>query len=399
MVHPPGPRTPTNGRSRLDRRSFLQGASLSALALGGGGVLSGCGTEGATVDQDDCQSSDRSAEEKEITFSNWPLYIDPIKAKNVSTLEAFEKQSGITVDYTADVNDNDGFYAKVSPQLGDCKSTNRDVFALTDWMAAKMIDLGWIQELDHANMPNVDENLLDWFKSPAWDPDRKFSVPWQAGMTGICYNSELVDPVESWEDLLRRPDLNGKVTVLSEMRDTMIFMLLLQGADPEDFTSEEYSAAIDDLKGAVDSGQIRRFTGNDYIDDLKSGNVVACESWSGDVSQLGDDKFVWVKPSEGFAVWADNMMVPNLASHKANVEKLIDFYYDPKVAAQLAAWNYYVCPVRDASEYMAEFDESAVDNPLIFPDESGLDAGLDFMVLDEDQDQEYQRMFNEVQSG
>jgi spermidine/putrescine transport system substrate-binding protein len=248
-------------------------------------------------------------------------------------------------------------------------------------------------------MPNVDANLLDWFKTPAWDPDRKYSVPWQAGMTGICYNSELVDPVESFEDLLTRPDLKGKVTVLSEMRDTMIFMLLLQGADPEDFTSQEYSAAIGELKSAVDSGQIRRFTGNDYIDDLKSGNVVACESWSGDVSQLGGDNFKWVKPSEGFAVWADNMMVPNLATHKANVEKLIDFYYQPKVAAQLAAWNYYVCPVRDAADHMAEFDKSAVDNPLIFPDEQELDAGIDFMPLDSGQDKEYQQQFNEVQSG
>lgn len=386
-------------RRHLSRRGFVQGASLSALALGGSGLLSACGTSGAKVDQDECRSTDKSDSEQQLAFSNWPLYIDPIKAKNTSTLEAFEQETGITVDYTADVNANDGFYAKVAPQLSECKSTGRDAFALTDWMAARMIDLGWIQELDHDNMPNVDANLLDWFKTPAWDPDRKYSVPWQAGMTGICYNSELVDPVESFEDLLTRPDLKGKVTVLSEMRDTMIFMLLLQGADPEDFTSQEYSAAIGELKSAVDSGQIRRFTGNDYIDDLKSGNVVACESWSGDVSQLGGDKFKWVKPSEGFAVWADNMMVPNLATHKANVEKLIDFYYQPKVAAQLAAWNYYVCPVRDAADHMAEFDKSAVDNPLIFPDEQELDAGIDFMPLDNGQDKEYQQQFNEVQSG
>ena len=389
-------RTP---HSSLSRRGFIQGASLSALAVGSASLLSSCGTDAATVSKDDCKSTDKSDSEQEIVFSNWPLYIDPIKAKNVSTLEAFEKSTGITVDYTADVNDNETFYAKVSPQLADCKSTGRDTFALTDWMAARMIKLGWIQELDHANMPNVDANLLNWFKTPAWDPDRKYSVPWQAGMTGIVYNSELTDPVASFEDLLMRPDLKGKVTVLSEMRDTMTFMLLLQGADPEDFTSEEYSAAIGDLKGAVDAGQIRRFTGNDYIDDLKAGNVVACESWSGDISQLGDDKFKWIKPKEGFAVWADNMIVPNLATHKTNVEKLINYYYDPKVAAQLAAWNYYVCPVRGAQDFMAEFDKSAVGNPLIFPDESGLDAGQDFMALDSGQDKEYQQMFNEVQSG
>ncbi len=383
----------------LSRRGFIQGASLSALAVGSTGLLSACGTSGAKVDRDECTSTDKSGSEQEINFSNWPLYIDPIKKKDTSTLEAFEQETGITVDYTADINDNDSFYAKVAPQLSECKPTGRDAFAITDWMAARMIDLGWIQELDHANLPNVDANLLDWFKTPAWDPERKYSVPWQAGMTGICYNSEMVDPVESFADLMTRPDLEGKVTVLSEMRDTMTFMLLLQGADPQDFSSGEFSAAIEDLKSAVDSGQIRRFTGNDYIDDLKAGNVVACESWSGDVSQLGDDKFKWVKPSEGFAVWADNMMVPNLATHKTNVEKLINHYYDPEVAAKLAAWNYYVCPVRGAADFMAQFDKSAVDNPLIFPDEEELSTGIDFMPLDSEQDKEYQQMFNEVQSG
>lgn len=383
----------------LSRRGFIQGASLSALAVGSTGLLSACGTSGAKVDRDECTSTDKSGSEQEINFSNWPLYIDPIKKKDTSTLEAFEQETGITVDYTADINDNDSFYAKVAPQLSECKPTGRDAFALTDWMAARMIDLGWIQELDHANLPNVDANLLDWFKTPAWDPERKYSVPWQAGMTGICYNSEMVDPVESFADLMTRPDLKGKVTVLSEMRDTMTFMLLLQGADPQDFSSGEFSAAIEDLKSAVDSGQIRRFTGNDYIDDLKAGNVVACESWSGDVSQLGDDKFKWVKPSEGFAVWADNMMVPNLATHKTNVEKLINHYYDPEVAAKLAAWNYYVCPVRGAADFMPQFDKSAVDNPLIFPDEEELSTGIDFMPLDSEQDKEYQQMFNEVQSG
>jgi len=385
-------------RPGFSRRGFIQGASLSALALGGGGLLSACGTSGAKVDQDECTSTDKSDQEKEIAFSNWTLYVDPVKAKDTSTLEAFEQETGIAVDYSTDINGNDEFYAKVAPQLSDCKSTGRDVFALTGWMAARMIDLGWVQELDHDNLPNVDANLVSWLESPSWDPGRKYSVPWQAGMTGICYNSELTDPVESFEEMLTRPDLEGKVTVLNEMRDTMTFMLLMQGASPEDFTSEEYSAAIGDLKSAVDSGQIRRFTGNDYIDDLKAGNVLACESWSGDVWQLGD-KFKWIKPSEGFAIWSDNMMVPNLATHKTNVEKMMNFYYDPTVAAKLAAWNYYVCPVRGAEDEIAEFDKSAVGNALIFPDEQELDAGLDFMPLDSDKDKEYQRQFNEVQSG
>ena len=135
--------------------------------------------------------------EKEIAFSNWIGYVDPVKAKDTSTLEKFEKESGIAVDYVADINDNETFFAKLSPQLQSCKATGRDIFVLTDWMAAKMIDLGWIQKLDHSNMPNVDANLIEFLKSPSWDPERDYSVPWQSGMTGICYNSELTDPVEA----------------------------------------------------------------------------------------------------------------------------------------------------------------------------------------------------------
>ncbi|MEJ7744750.1 MAG: hypothetical protein WKF73_20785 [Nocardioidaceae bacterium] len=144
----------------LSRRGFVRGASLSALAVGGSGLLASCGTEGAKVAEGSCESTDKSESDKEISFSNWPLYVDPVKAKDTSTLEKFEQQTGIEVSYDTDVNDNLSFKAKVAPQLTSCKSTGRDVFALTDWMAAQMIDLGWLQELDHDNMPNVDANLL-----------------------------------------------------------------------------------------------------------------------------------------------------------------------------------------------------------------------------------------------
>lgn len=400
----------TQDRSALDalmrqhgisRRGFLRGASLSALALSSGSLLAACGTESAKVDQATCVSTDLSAKEKTITFSNWIGYVDPVKPKDTSTLEKFQQETGITVDYkNGDVNDNESFFAKVSPQLQACKSSERDVFVVTDWMAARMIDLGWIQKLDHSKMPNVRANMIDFLKAPDWDPNRDYSVPWQSGMTGICYNSELTDPVTSFKDLLTRPDLKGKVELLTEMRDTMLFMLLLQDSDPEDFTPEEFSAAIDELKTYVDNGQIRRFAGNDYIDDLKSGDVVAAEAWSGDViNLLGGGKYKWVPPEEGFAIWTDNMLVPNKADHKANVEELMNFYYDPVNAAQLAAWNYYFCPVQGAQDEIAQFDESAQNSDFIFLDDETLETGYMFMALSDKQEQDYQRQFNEVMGG
>jgi spermidine/putrescine transport system substrate-binding protein len=382
------------------RRSFLRTTSLSALALGAGGLLSACGTEGAQVSEGECTSTDKSDTEKEIYFSNWIGYVDPAKAKDTSTLEKFQDETGITVQYDTDVNDNEQFFAKVSPQLSDCQSTGRDVFVLTDWMAARMIDLGWIQTLDHSKMPNVDANLIPFLKSPSWDPDRDYSVPWQSGMTGICYNSELTDPVMSFEELLTRPDLKGKVELLTEMRDTMTFMLLLVDANPEEFTDDEFSAAISKLQEYVDNGQVRRFAGNDYVDDMKSGNIVACEAWSGDViNLLGGGKYKWIPPTEGFALWTDNMLVPNKAEHKSNVEEMMNFYYDPVNAAKLAAWNYYFCPVEGAQQEIGQFDKSAVNSEFIFLDDKTLETGFMFMPLNDTQEQDYQTQYNEVMAG
>jgi spermidine/putrescine transport system substrate-binding protein len=382
----------------FDRRTFLRGVSLSALAVAGGGLLSACGTPSAIVPAGSCVSHDKSATEKTLQFDNWPQYIDPSTGKQPSTLDEFEDATGIDVSYVADVNDNEGFFAKVADQLARCTSTNKDMFVVTDWMAAKMISLGWIQKLDHAKLPNVDKNLLQALRAPAWDPKREYSVPWQSGMTGICYNSELTDPVHSFKELLTRPDLKGKVDLLSEMRDTMIFLLLIDGADPEDFTKAEFERGVEMLQKAVGDGQVRRFTGNDYTDDLRSGNVVACEAWSGDIPQLGDPKFKWIAPEEGFSVWSDNMLVPNLSSHKANAEALMNFYYQPKIAAQLAAWNYYFCPVIGAGEYIGEFDKAAVGDQLIFPTDAFLENGHDFMDLGANE-KEFTQMYTDVLTG
>jgi spermidine/putrescine transport system substrate-binding protein len=389
------------GPGGLSRRSLLRGAGVAGMALTSSGLLAACGTEGAAIDEGECTSTDLSDEEKTIVFSNWIGYVDPVKKADTSTLEKFQQETGITVTYqNGDVNDNETFFAKVSPQLQACRSTERDVFVVTDYMAARMIELGWIQQLDHENMPNVQANLIDFLKSPDWDPERQYSVPWQSGMTGICYNSELTDPVTSFEDLLTRPDLKGKVELLSEMRDTMLFLLLMEGSDPEDFTADEFTAAIDRLQGIVDDGQIRRFSGNDYVDDMKSGDIVACEAWSGDViNLLGGGKFKFVQPEEGFAIWTDNMLVPNKAEHKTNVETMMNFYYDPVNAAKLSAWNYYFCPVAGAQEEIAQFDKSAVESEFIFVDDATLDTGYMFMSLSDTEERDYQRQFNEVMGG
>ncbi|MCL8027127.1 polyamine ABC transporter substrate-binding protein [Nocardioides bruguierae] len=387
---------PRAGRG-IGRRNFLRGAGVGALALGAPSLLAACGTQSQVQSEETCGSTDLSDTEKTLIFSNWPEYID-VKGKRMPTLEGFETESGITVTYNTDVNDNNEFFGKVKDQLGACEPIGRDIITMTDWMAARMIGLGWMQELDKDNMPNVVSNLKADLQSPTWDPDRSYSVPWQSGLTGIAYNAKYTGEVSSFEELMTRTDLKGKVSLLSEMGDTMLFMLLLEGANPEDFTDEQWSAAIGRLEGYVGSGQIRRFTGNDYIRDLNAGNVVACEAWSGDViaMQYDNPDIKWVVPEEGLSLWSDNMMVPNKADHKANAEALMDYYYQPEVAATLAAWVNYICPVEGAQEAMEKVDPSLVDNELIFPSEDFLKNAYGFMELDETTRQAYDKDFAQV---
>jgi spermidine/putrescine transport system substrate-binding protein len=380
------------------RRTFLKGAGLTAFGVGSAAVLPLFGTPSAVQDPKTCRATDVSGSTKRLVVSNWPAYLDEAEKGETSTLQDFEARTGIKVDYTDDVSDNAEFFAKVRNQLGDCQPVGRDLMVLTDWMAARMIALGWVQPLDAAKVPNLHKNLLKALRGREWDPDRTYSAPWQAGLTGIAYNAKLTKEVGSFEDLLTRPDLKGKITLLSEMHDTMGFLLRMEGADPEKFSGDEWSQAIDRLRGVVRAGQVRAFTGNEYIQDLTAGNIVACEAWSGDViqAQFDNPDIKFVVPEEGLAIWSDNMLVPNMATHQGNAEKWIDYYYDPKVAAKLAAWVNYICPVEGAREEMTKIDKSLVDNKLIFTSEKDLQNTFAFMSLDDNQTKLYEGEWSDV---
>lgn len=387
-------------RGGLSRRTMLQAGGWAAFAGASAYSLTWAGTEGATQDPENCKARDVSATDKNLIVSNWPGYIDPVR-KDDATLNVFQRESGITVKYTADVNDNAEFFAKVLNQMGACEPIGRDIMVLSDWMCARMVGLGWIQTLDLNKMPNVEQNLLPALKGKQWDPQDNLHVPWQSGLTGIAYNAKLTGEIGSFQELVTRSDLKGKVTLLSEMRDTMAFFLRLEGANPDDFTREQWDNALDNLGKVVASGHVRAFTGNEYIQDLAGGNIVACEAWSGDVIQVQYDNpdIKFVVPEEGLSLWSDNMMVPNNAIHQANAETFMNYYYEPAVAAKLAAWVNYICPVVGAKEEMEKIDPSLVDNPLIFPSDEQLADAFDFMALSEADSRDYEREWSNVIAG
>ncbi|MFJ9926583.1 MULTISPECIES: polyamine ABC transporter substrate-binding protein [Streptomyces] len=364
----------TSSRTSLSRRSLLQ-------ALGGTaalGALAGCGVPAAYVRPGDRSVTDASATDHRLTWANWPLYIDTDDKdpNRRPTLEAFEKRAGIRVEYVEEINDNDEFFGKISPALMNHQSTGRDLIVISDWMCARFVRLGWVQEMDRAHQPNVAGHLDPLLRSPAFDEGRRFTVPWQSGITGIAYNhKKLGREIRSVKDLWAS-DLKGRVTLLSGLDESFALLMQGNGVDITRWTADDFHEVCDEVQRQVGRGQIRRFTGNDYTKDLVSGDVLACQAYSGDVIQLQADNpdIRFVVPEEGAELWSDSLMIPNRARHKANAERLIDYYYQPEVAAELAAWVNYVCPVPAAKEVLAadpDKDTAALaDNPLIFPDET-----------------------------
>ncbi|MDX3386204.1 spermidine/putrescine ABC transporter substrate-binding protein [Streptomyces niveiscabiei] len=364
-----------SGRAALTRRSLLRASTGGALGLAGLGTLSACGIPAAGKTEGGTSADDRSAKEKTVTFSNWTEYMDvDDSGKRHPTLDAFTKRTGISVRYTEDINDNSEFFGKIKPQLAAGQDTGRDLIVLTDWLAARLIRLGWVQKLDASHLPHAFANLSAQFRTPDWDPGRAYSYPWQGISAVIAFNKKALDGVEvtSVSDLLDNRKLKGKVGFLTEMRDSVGMTLLDMGKDPARFTADDYDAAIARLQRGVDNGQIRRFTGNDYTADLTKGDLAACIAWAGDVVQLKADSpdVDFVIPDSGYMTSSDNLLIPNKARHKTNAERLIDYYYEPGPAAQLAAYINYVCPVDGVKDALAKIDPDAADNPLIIPDKA-----------------------------
>ncbi|WP_328780174.1 spermidine/putrescine ABC transporter substrate-binding protein [Streptomyces canus] len=364
-----------SGRAAMTRRSLLRASAGGALTVGGLGALSACGIPAAGNTKGGVSAEDHSAKEKVVHFSNWTEYIDVDESeKHHPTLDQFKKRTGISVKYTEDINDNVEFFGKIKPQLAAGQDTGRDIIVLTDWLAARLIRLGWVQKLDASNLPHAYANLSAQFRDPDWDPGRAYSYVWQGISTVIAYNKKALDgeEVKSVSDLLDNAKLKGRVGFLSEMRDSIGMTLLDMGKDPSHFTADDYDAAIARLQKAVDKGQIRRFTGNDYTSDLTSGDFAACIAWAGDVVQLKADSpdIDFIIPNSGYMTSTDNMLIPNKARHKTNAERLIDFYYEPKPAAELAAYINYVTPVDGVKPELEKLDPDAANNPLIIPDKA-----------------------------
>ncbi|CAB4654634.1 unannotated protein [freshwater metagenome] len=346
--------------SKFSRRALVAGAG----ALGGAALLTSCGSGG-----DDAASTSGS-----IRWGNWPLYLDyNDETQLYPTLEAFTAATGIAAEYYEDYNDNDEFFGKVQAQLKLKQDIGYDIVSPTDWMAARWIRLGYTHKFDKANIPNAG-NILDTLASPSFDPTRDYSMTWQGIMGGFGWNTEKVPGGVRTLDDLFAPANKGKIVVLSEMRDTIGIILRSRGVDLQTVTEDQFMSAVEFLEQKVSDGWIRGVKGNEYAEDLKSGDAIAVIGWSGDMFILKNDydgKFDFAIPESGGTISGDNLVIPYTATAeaKASAEKLINWYYDPAIAAEVAAYVNYVTPVKGAQAEMEKIDPALAASEFIFPTE------------------------------
>lgn len=381
-------------RAQLSRRAMLAGTGAGATAL----ALAACSTGSEELSP----AEDVSESDKTLNWANWPFYIDEDEDGGYPTLERFQEQSGIEVTYLIDVDDNNSYFAKVRDQLALGQDIGADTVCLTDWMVNRWISLGYTQELNKDNIPNA-ANLVESLRNPDFDPGRVHSLPWQGGFAGIAYNVEETGEVRSVSDLWR-PDLNGRVGVLSEMRDTIGVIMLENGVDiSSDFSADDFNAALDIFREQVESGQIRNVRGNAYTEDLVNGDTLAAICWSGDITLLnfeaGYEKWKFVLPEGGATLWNDNFLIPIGSPRKTNAETLINYYYEPEVAAEVAAWVNYITPVEGAYEAAIAIDPELAENQLIFPNADTLAQAKIFRGLSAQEENEFQSAFQSILLG
>ncbi|HXU85563.1 MAG TPA: extracellular solute-binding protein [Verrucomicrobiae bacterium] len=405
----------------LSRRRFLQGTALAGVAT----FLAACGTKGTSSTAPSAAPSTAPASTAPasasasaapsapapsalanvggtLNFANWIGYIDvdDSGAKH-PTLDKFTKEQGTKVNYVEAIDGNEEFYAKIQGQLSAGLPTEWDLMVVTDWMVARLVRLGWLDEIDKSQTPNFPANLLESYIGRSFDPDTKFAAPWQSGMTGLGFDKKKTGALDSLE-ILFTDKYKGKITYLTEMRDTVGLSAIRLGSDPGTLTQEQFDAALAEVDKAVKAGIVRQVVGNSYVDVMAGGDAVLAMAWSGDVLTLlvPDQKptqdFQWALPKEGGMLWTDNMCIPKGAKNKTQAVSFINFYYDPVNAATIEAYVNYVCPVKGAKDEMLKIDKDIANNPLIFPPDATLALLKQFRAVTAEEEQAWAEAFNKV---
>lgn len=400
----------------ITRRRVLQGSALAGVAA----FLAACGTSGTSPSAAPTEAPTAAPSEApastapteaptaapaqtpsaEISWANWTYYMDyDEETKEFPTLERLKAKYGTTVKYQEIIDDNDVFFGTIKDALNSGQDAGWDIVTLTDWMAERLVRLGWLEKLDKANMPNFVANLKDRYKGLSWNPGNDYAAPWQSGMTGLGYNEKVTGPLTSVKALYTDdPRWRGKVEYLTEMRDTIGLTMISLGLDPSKPDRAGCDASIAAITAAQQAGIVRDVKGNSYAEDLKSGDAVLAMAWSGDMEQAVIEKkgLRFTIPDEGGIIWTDYCLIPKGAAHKYTAELCIDFYYDPVNAADVELYVCYLCPVKGADEIMLQKQPDIAEDPIAFPPADVQARLVDFGALSEDDEKYFNDQFATV---
>jgi len=399
----------------ITRRRFLAGSAMAGFAA----FLAACGTPGtgtaaptgtsgtpATPPPSTAPVETKGVEatySAELNWANWCCYldVDPNDDTKWKTLEDFKAANGTTVNYQEVIDENEGFVASISNQITAGQDPGWDIIVVTDWMVARLVRLGWVEQFSLNNMPNYVANVRDVYKDQDWDPTMDHHAPWQTGMTGIGYDPTKTGELTSLKSLFEvNSKWKGKTEYLTEMRDSIGLTMLALGLDPRNPTRDGADQAVAAMLKARSDGIVRDVAGNYYTEDLVSGAAVLCMAWSGDVVGLASDapniKFLF--PDEGVMFWTDNAVIPKGAVHKGTAELMIDWCYVPEHQAQIEAGISYVTPVKGVKElYEASTDQKALaEDPLRFPPAEIEPKLVQFGILSEEDEKYFNEQFAKV---
>ena len=408
---------------RVDRRRFLQGSALAGFSA----FLAACGAKGTASSASPSAAASASTAAPAsasavasasasvapsapsgpiggaLNFANWIGYIDiSADGSKYPSLEAFTKATKVKVNYQESIDDNEKFFTSdLQGPLTQGLPTAWDIIVVTDWMVARLVRLGWLEAIDKGVSPNFPANLQPQYQGRSFDPQTQFAAPWQSGMTGIGFDQKKTGKLDSlavfWDTKYK-----GKLTYLTEMRDTAGLAAIKLGFDPATITKDQFDQALAQIDTAVKAKLVRQLTGNSYVDVMASGDAIVAMAWSGDVlgllvpDQKKDQDFQFVVAKEGGMLWTDNMCMPKGVKNKAQAQAFINFYYDPKIAAQVEAYVNYVCPVKGAADELKKSNPDVANNPLIFPPDDVVARLHQFRALDATEEKDWGAAFSKV---
>ncbi|MCI9224202.1 MAG: spermidine/putrescine ABC transporter substrate-binding protein [Acutalibacter sp.] len=323
-----------------------------------------------------------------INVYSWGEYIANGTDGSMDINAEFTRRTGIKVNYTT-FDSNESLYSKLVGGGADY-----DVIVPSDYMVSRLIDEGMLLPLDYENIPNY-QYIDEQFRSPGYDPEEKYSVPYTWGVVGVFYNTRYIDEVTSWESLWN-DEYAGKILMFDNPRDSFAIAQFLLGQDVNTTDPEEWRAAADLLK--AQKPLVQAYVMDQIFDKMESGEAWIAPYYAGDAAILVDNSedIDFAVPKEGTNFFVDAMCVPKTASHKREAEEYINFLCEPEISGANMDYVGYSTPETAAREYL---DPEVAESPLHYPDAETIARTQIFVNLPGETSKQVDQLWAEVKMG